>query len=68
VNKDEVNADNYKQLEVSWDSSGSTHSVSVILPEMETITDTISVKTWESWKTYISESRQRELDSQNLYC
>ena len=68
VNKEDVNADNYKQLEVSWDFSGSTHSVSVILPETETMTDTISVKTWESWKTYISESKQRELDSQNLYC
>jgi hypothetical protein len=68
VDKSEVNAENYKHLEVSWDSSGSTHSVTVTLPETETVTDAVSVKTWQSWSNYISEGKQRELDAQNIYC
>ena len=68
VDKSDVTYENYEQFAVSWDSSGSTQSISVELPEMETLTEVVSLKTWESWSNYISEGKQRELDAQNMYC
>ena len=68
VDKSDVTYENYEQFAVSWDSNGSTQSISVELPEMETLTEVVSLKTWESWSNYISEGKQRELDAQNMYC
>jgi hypothetical protein len=68
VDKSVVTAENYKEYEMSWNNDGSTQSLAVTLLEMESMTENVSLKTWNSWAKYISNSEQKYIDSQNLYC